>query len=50
MSTLLVNNADLLITMDAQRRCIPGEGLSVRENAIEQAGPSAELPESADAG
>jgi 8-oxoguanine deaminase len=48
MSTLLVKNADLLVTMDADRRCIPGGGLFVRENAIVQAGPSAELPETAD--
>jgi cytosine/adenosine deaminase-related metal-dependent hydrolase len=48
MSTLLVKHADLLVTMDAGRRIIPDGGLFVRDNAIEQAGPTAELPESAD--
>jgi cytosine/adenosine deaminase-related metal-dependent hydrolase len=47
MSTLLVKHADLLVTMDAGRRTIPDGGLFVREDAIEQAGPTAELPESA---
>jgi 8-oxoguanine deaminase len=48
MSTLLVKHADLLVTMDSARRIIPDGGLFVRDNAIEQAGPTAELPESAD--
>jgi 8-oxoguanine deaminase len=48
MSTLLVKHANLLVTMDAGRRVIPDGGLFVREDAIEQAGPTAELPESAD--
>jgi cytosine/adenosine deaminase-related metal-dependent hydrolase len=48
MSTLLLKHADLLVTMDAGRRAIPDGGLFVRDNAIEQAGPTAELPESAD--
>jgi 8-oxoguanine deaminase len=48
MSTLLVKHADLLVTMDAGRRAIPDGGLFVRDNAIEQAGPTTELPESAD--
>ena len=38
MSTLLVNNADIVITMDAQRRKIRGGGLFVRDNVIEQIG------------
>jgi 8-oxoguanine deaminase len=49
MSTLLLKHADLLITMDAQRRRIPDGGLFVQDNVIEQIGPSAELPEGADA-
>ncbi|MCS6843992.1 MAG: 8-oxoguanine deaminase [Caldilineales bacterium] len=48
MSTLLLKNADLLITMDAQRRRIPGGGLFVRDNVIEQVGPTAKLPDTAD--
>ncbi len=48
MSTLLVKHADLLITMDAARRQISDGGLFIRDRAIEQAGPSAELPQVAD--
>jgi 8-oxoguanine deaminase len=48
MSTLLVKHADLLVTMDAGRRTIPDGGLFARDNAIEQVGPTADLPESAD--
>jgi 8-oxoguanine deaminase len=48
MSTLLLKHADLLVTMDAERRRIPDGGLFVRNNLIEQVGPSADLPEAAD--
>ena len=48
MSTLLAKHADLLVTMDAGRRVIPDGGLFVRDDAIEQAGPTTDLPESAD--
>lgn len=48
MSTLLLKNADLLITMDAPRRRIAGGGLFVRDQAIEQVGPTADLPPTAD--
>ena len=48
MSTLLLKHADLLVTMDAGRRRIPDGGLLVRDNAIVQAGPTAELPAAAD--
>jgi len=48
MPTLLVKHADLLVTMDASRRRIPDGGLFVRDNAVEQAGPTAELPTDAD--
>ena len=48
MSTLLLKNAKLLITMDSQRRQIENGGLFVRDSVIEQVGPSAELPASAD--
>ncbi len=48
MSTLLVKHADLLVTMDAGRRRIPDGGLFVRDNVVEQAGPTAELPAEAD--
>jgi 8-oxoguanine deaminase len=48
MTTLLVRHADLLATMNAGRSCIPDGGLFVRDNFIEQIGPTAELPQFAD--
>ena len=48
MSTLLLKHADLLVTMDAERRRVADGGLFIRDNAIVQAGPTAELPEAAD--
>ena len=48
MSTLLVQHADVLVTMDAQRRQIKDGALFVRNQTIEQVGPSASLPNDAD--
>ncbi len=48
MSTLLLKHADLLVTMDAQRRTIADGGLFVRDNEIVQVAPTAELPPTAD--
>ncbi len=48
MPTLLVKHADLMVMMDAGRRRIPDGGLFVRDNVVEQAGPTAELPTDAD--
>ena len=48
MATLLIRNARLLVTMDAQRREIADGGVFVRDHAIEAVGPSGELPASAD--
>jgi len=48
VTTLLVRNARLLVTMDAQRREIAGGSVFVRDHVIEAVGPSAELPASAD--
>ena len=48
MPTLLIRNARLLVTMDAQRREIEGGAVFVRDHAIEAVGPSAELPVTAD--
>ncbi|HNU05317.1 MAG TPA: 8-oxoguanine deaminase, partial [Anaerolineae bacterium] len=48
MSTLLLKNADLLITMDGARRRIADGGLFVRDHVIQQVGHSAELPTEAD--
>ncbi|HEV2744236.1 MAG TPA: 8-oxoguanine deaminase [Rubrobacter sp.] len=48
MPTLLVRNADILVTMDDGRREISDGGLFVRDGFIEQVGPSSELPRDAD--
>ncbi len=48
MTTLLIKNAQLLVTMDDHRREIPGGGLCIRDGFIEQVGESVELPTSAD--
>jgi len=43
-----LKNADLLVTMNDDHQRIPGGGLFVRGNMIEQVGPTAELPAAAD--
>ncbi|MEP6873137.1 MAG: 8-oxoguanine deaminase [Burkholderiales bacterium] len=48
MTTLLIRNARLLVTMDAQRREIADAAVFVRDNVIEAVGPTAELPTTAD--
>lgn len=48
MPTLLVRNAHLLVTMDAQRREIPDGGLFVRDGWIEAVSPTSALPRDAD--
>ncbi|MBS4017326.1 MAG: 8-oxoguanine deaminase [Dechloromonas sp.] len=48
MTTLLLRDADVLVTMDAARREIPGGGVFIRDGVIEAVGPSAELPTTAD--
>ncbi len=48
MPTLLVKNAELLVTMDDRRRRFPGGGLYVEDNVIRQVGPAQELPPTAD--
>lgn len=48
MTTLLVKNAMVLVTMDETRREIPDGGLFVRDNVIEQVGPTTNLPDTAD--
>jgi len=48
MTTLLMRNARLLVTMDDERREISGGGLFVRDNIIEQVGPTVDLPTVAD--
>jgi cytosine/adenosine deaminase-related metal-dependent hydrolase len=46
--TLLVTNADILVTMDAARREIRGGGVYAEANRIVAVGPTAELPATAD--
>ncbi|MGD9101038.1 MAG: 8-oxoguanine deaminase [Anaerolineae bacterium] len=48
MSTLLVQHADLLVTMDDERRRIPDGALLARDNVIQAVGPTADLPADAD--
>ena len=48
MSTLLVKNASVLVSMDDRQREIPEGGLFVRDGLIEQVGVSSELPQTAD--
>lgn len=48
MTTLLIRNARLLVTMDDARREIADGGVFVRDNVIEAVGPSTELPATAD--
>jgi 8-oxoguanine deaminase len=48
MATLLAKNASLLLTVDEQRREIPGGGLFIRDGFIELVGMSDSLPEAAD--
>jgi len=46
--TLLIRNARVLVTMDDERREIPNGAVFIRDNVIEQVGPSDQLPASAD--
>jgi cytosine/adenosine deaminase-related metal-dependent hydrolase len=48
MSTLLLRHADVLVTMDADRREIPDGGVLIRDGFIEAVGPTAALPAEAD--
>ncbi len=48
MTTLLVKNVSLLVTMDPSRREIAGGGLFIRDGFLEKVGPMAGLPETAD--
>lgn len=48
MKTLLVRNADMLVTMDRDRREIRGGGLYAEGNRITAVGPAADLPDTAD--
>lgn len=48
MTTLLLKNAALLVTMDEQRREIPGGGIYAEDGWIKQVGKTEELPQTAD--
>jgi len=48
MSTLLIKNATVLVTMDDTQREIPEGGLFVRDGFIEQVRKTSELPKTAD--
>jgi cytosine/adenosine deaminase-related metal-dependent hydrolase len=48
MKTLLARNADLLVTMDRERREIPNASLYAEDGIIRQIGPASELPQTAD--
>ena len=48
MPTLLARNADVLVTMDGERRELKNAGLYAEDGIIRQVGPTAELPATAD--
>lgn len=48
MATTLIQYAHVLVTMDEERREIPDGGLFIRDNVIEQIGPTESLPSQAD--
>jgi 8-oxoguanine deaminase len=48
MSTLLIRDAQILVTMDVERREIAGGGIFIRDGFIEKVGLTNELPEWAD--
>lgn len=48
MPTMLVRNADFLVTMDDMGTILPGGGVLVGDNVIQQVGPAPDLPSGAD--
>tara|TARA_R110002126_G_scaffold155833_1_gene302964 strand:- start:66877 stop:68292 length:1416 start_codon:yes stop_codon:yes gene_type:complete len=48
MATLLLKNADMLVTMDGERREIADGGLYAEDGVITMVGPTASLPQTAD--
>ena len=48
MPTLLAKNAEVLVTMDGQRRELKDASLFAEDGIIKQVGPAAELPKTAD--
>ena len=47
MSTLLAKNAEVLVTMDGQRRELKNAGIYVEEGFVKQIGLNGELPATA---
>jgi cytosine/adenosine deaminase-related metal-dependent hydrolase len=47
VTTTVIQNAMMLVTMDAQRREIPDGALLIEDNVVAWAGPTAELPQGA---
>lgn len=48
MSTLLLKNAELLLSMDVERPGLADAGIYVEDNVIRQVGPTRQLPQTAD--
>ena len=48
MSTLLVKNASIIVTMDKKDRELKNTAIFCRDGFIEQIGPQSELPQEAD--
>ncbi len=48
MATILLRNADLLVTMDQERRVISDGALQIEDGFIRAVGPTADLPAAAD--
>jgi 8-oxoguanine deaminase len=48
MATLLVKNIQTLVTMDVDRQDIHDASLFIRDNRVEQVGPTEDLPQTAD--
>ncbi len=48
MGSLLIRNAEIIVTMDDHRREIPGGGLFIRDGMIEKVDLTSNLPEAAD--
>ena len=48
MRTLLIRNAEILVTMDDARREIRGGGVLCEDNRIVRVGPAEEMPDEAD--
>jgi len=48
MTTILARNAEVLVTMDGERRELKGAGIYAENGIIKQVGPDAQLPRTAD--